>query len=140
MPESNVKTMTFATIVTVVCAIILGATATSLKDQQELNAKVFKLKNIVEVFGLEAADNKEIEAYFSDQGKDGKFIVRKIKNAKGEDVEMTELEFKGLDLYKQEKLPVADRVYPYYLMYASCLLYTSPSPRDYAASRMPSSA
>ena len=26
------------------------------------------------------------------------------------------------------------------LSYQSCLLYTSPSPRDYAASRMPSSA
>ena len=26
------------------------------------------------------------------------------------------------------------------LMYYNCLLYTSPSPRDYAASRMPSSA
>ena len=25
-------------------------------------------------------------------------------------------------------------------MFANCLLYTSPSPRDYAASRMPSSA
>ena len=25
-------------------------------------------------------------------------------------------------------------------LFASCLLYTSPSPRDYAASRMPSSA
>ena len=25
-------------------------------------------------------------------------------------------------------------------LYAACLLYTSPSPRDYAASRMPSSA
>ena len=26
------------------------------------------------------------------------------------------------------------------IKYATCLLYTSPSPRDYAASRMPSSA
>ena len=52
MQESNVKVMTFATIVTVVCAVILGATATALKPQQELNAKVFKLKNIVEVFEL----------------------------------------------------------------------------------------
>ena len=119
MQESNVKTMIFATIVTVVCAIILGATATSLKPQQELNAKVFKLKNIVEVFGLEAVTNEEIEAYFSEAGKDNNFIVRKIKNAKGEDVEMTELQLKGLDLYKQEKLPVAERVYPYYLMYTS---------------------
>ena len=29
---------------------------------------------------------------------------------------------------------------PNILYYYSCLLYTSPSPRDYAASRMPSSA
>ncbi len=136
MQESNVKTMIFATIVTVVCAIILGATATSLKPQQELNAKVFKLKNIVEVFGLEAKTNEEIEAYFSEEGKDNNFIVRKIKNAKGEDwklkaqkgelkdytevdPKLVDLTLKGLDLYKQEKLPVAERVYPYYLMYTS---------------------
>ena len=33
----------------------------------------------------------------------------------------------------------ADPVY-FALKYIRCLLYTSPSPRDYAASRMPSSA
>ena len=39
------------------------------------------------------------------------------------------------------------RAYPWKMMqnlsgweYGTCLLYTSPSPRDYAASRMPSSA
>ncbi|WDE98835.1 NADH:ubiquinone reductase (Na(+)-transporting) subunit C [Lentisphaera profundi] len=119
MPESNVKTMTFATIVTVVCAVILGATATALKPQQELNAKVFKLKNIVQVFGLTAETNKDVEAYFSEVGKDGKFIVRIIKDSKGNVVDMTELEYKALDLYKQEKTAVEKRRYPYFLMFES---------------------
>ena len=119
MQESNVKVMTFATIITVVCAVILGATATALKPQQELNAKVFKLKNIVEVFGLKAETNQDVEAYFSEAGKDGKFIVRVIRDAEGKDIEMTELELKKLDLYKQEKAPKAERRYPHYVMYES---------------------
>ena len=44
-------------------------------------------------------------------------------------------EYGGLlanEILKQYDLSVADRI--------TCLLYTSPSPRDYAASRMPSSA
>ena len=120
MQESNVKTMTFATIVTIVCAVILGATATALKPQQELNAKVFKLKNIVEVFGLTAENDQEVEAYFSEEGgKDGKFVVRIIKDIEGNEVEMTELEMKNLDLYKQEKADKALRRYPYFLMFES---------------------
>ncbi|EDM25721.1 Na(+)-translocating NADH-quinone reductase subunit C [Lentisphaera araneosa HTCC2155] len=119
MQESNVKTMTFATIVTVVCAVILGATATALKPQQELNAKVFKLKNIVQVFGLAAENDKDVEEYFSEAGKDDKFIVRIIKDADGNEVEMNEIEFKNLDLYKQEKEPVASRRYPYFLKFDS---------------------
>ena len=34
----------------------------------------------------------------------------------------------------------ADTLYHMCVLLRSCLLYTSPSPRDYAASRMPSSA
>ena len=119
MQESNVKVMTFATIVTIVCAVILGATATALKPQQELNAKVFKLKNIVEVFGLKAETSQDVEAYFSEEGKDGKFIVRIIKDSEGNQVDMTELDFKKLDLYKQEKEAKSTRRYPYFVMYES---------------------
>ena len=45
-----------------------------------------------------------------------------------------------------EKLPkgVSDMIFPYLLLalsdYKTCLLYTSPSPRDRTRSRMPSSA
>ena len=41
------------------------------------------------------------------------------------------VEVEGQPIYNEEKV--------YYLL-NNCLLYTSPSPRDYAASRMPSSA
>ena len=37
------------------------------------------------------------------------------------------------NFFKENKIPIGE-------VYSSCLLYTSPSPRDYAASRMPSSA
>ena len=128
MSDSNAKTMGFATGMTIVCAIILGVAATALKPLQEQNAKVFKLQNIVNVFGLEAKTPSEIEAYFSDEGKDGKLIVRYFKNAAGEDVELSELEYKALDLYKQEKLPVAERVYPYFLLFDSTEAKTTNKP------------
>ena len=37
-------------------------------------------------------------------------------------------------------LPTALIAIPFAIIFMVCLLYTSPSPRDYAASRMPSSA
>jgi Na+-transporting NADH:ubiquinone oxidoreductase subunit C len=117
--DSNAKTMGFATGMTIVCAIILGVAATALKPLQEQNAKVFKLQNIVNVFGLEAKTPSEVEAYFSEAGKDGKLVVRFIKDHTGADVEMTELEYKNLDLYKQEKLSVDKRRYPYFVLYNS---------------------
>ena len=36
--------------------------------------------------------------------------------------------------------PVATQIFDLHTYIMACLLYTSPSPRDYAASRMPSSA
>ena len=55
---------------------------------------------------------------------------------------------KGLDWYwtKKEYIKLlnksggSDRIKEYAKKKNTCLLYTSPSPRDYAASRMPSSA
>ena len=48
--------------------------------------------------------------------------------------EKLEIPFQTVDLSKEYK----ERIVNY--MFDDCLLYTSPSPRDYAASRMPSSA
>ena len=50
----------------------------------------------------------------------------------------------GKDREQQEVLPLADEFKKLFSMHApkwtSCLLYTSPSPRDLSTSRMPSSA
>ena len=47
------------------------------------------------------------------------------------------VQFSGLI---QEHKAVRERVGMFDISHMGCLLYTSPSPRDYAASRMPSSA
>ena len=66
----------------------------------------------------------------------------------------TRLDFKSLHCYQAVAHSVRDRLIEYYndtyrtfynegtkkVYYFSCLLYTSPSPRDLSTSRMPSSA
>ena len=54
------------------------------------------------------------------------------------------LVFVGLEMQQSQRIAMAgqqqERTAISTQQYAACLLYTSPSPRDYAASRMPSSA
>ena len=72
--------------------------------------------------------------------------VRTLTNAAARDdpfdgaVEVHQLNFNDYESLV-ESLRGADVLYnTYWVRYNDCLLYTSPSPRDYAASRMPSSA
>ena len=51
-------------------------------------------------------------------------------------VERSMIEVIGKYGYQEIRLPIVESVD----LFSRCLLYTSPSPRDYAASRMPSSA
>ena len=48
--------------------------------------------------------------------------------------------FEGMDVYAKIWLQLAFPAYIVFLVFMTCLLYTSPSPRDATLSRMPSSA
>ena len=58
------------------------------------------------------------------------------------EVEVIEKTFAALKsrVPQQRVLTAKERIARLDALYNDCLLYTSPSPRDYAASRMPSSA
>ena len=57
-------------------------------------------------------------------------IWDKVADAVKESEDISEAQSKAIELFKENNL----------LGYVDCLLYTSPSPRDSCASRMPSSA
>ena len=83
------------------------------------------------------SDSETFEKYFGSRGGDFRSLIESLLrrgklNPKYYD---TILGDGGLDLYSTAFThPTIDEENNY------CLLYTSPSPRDYAASRMPSSA
>ena len=68
-------------------------------------------------------------------------IIARSKEAKALGIKMGVPLFKVRDIIKKEKVHVFSSNYTLYGdMSRSCLLYTSPSPRDGLLSRMPSSA
>ena len=75
-----------------------------------------------------------------------------IKGVCGKDADVANLQdllvfvLKGISVYaekaNEEGLDLSDKTAPFIMegLFATCLLYTSPSPRDRTRSRMPSSA
>ena len=70
------------------------------------------------------------------------FIFRfsKLQDAMGAKIFRYILEYLDEDIASMPKRDILNRLERYLIIPSACLLYTSPSPRDYAASRMPSSA
>ena len=69
--------------------------------------------------------------------------IKKVSDKEAEEAIRTILSWMGEDPKREGLLETPKRVvkaFKEYFQGYNCLLYTSPSPRDYAASRMPSSA
>ena len=73
-------------------------------------------------------DSTEMYVHLSKKGLT-KDTVREISQLKEEPEWMLDFRLRAYDVFMKKPMPQW-----------GCLLYTSPSPRDYAASRMPSSA
>jgi len=58
MQRSPLYTILFATAVCIVCAIVVSASAVSLKERQEFNAALEKQRNVLQAAGLMDADEK----------------------------------------------------------------------------------
>ena len=96
--NSSLYTFGFATIVTVVAALLLGYAATSLKPMQDLNADVDKKSKTLLALGLfkEGMPAADVQAFFSAEGNEGQFVVKFAVNHQGEPVEAGENELTNL--------------------------------------------
>ena len=147
--NSTAYTLGFAAAITIVCAVLLGFTATSLKEQQDKNADVDKKSKILLAVGEFDPDNPipadDVLSFFKEEGKDGKFVVLFAVNHAGDEVkEITDKELKELDLEKQMKeFPdvkgdeartaenQAKRKYPLYVFYDSKEAFEAKKPTNY---------
>ena len=133
--NSTAYTLGFATVVTIVCAILLGVAATKLKPLQETNAEVDKKSKILlalNEFNPKAKktddayrSSDDVLAYFSEKGFKDKFVVKFAVNHDGKVIEgLSENELSTLELEPQiKKYPkeadFGKRKYPIYAFYGS---------------------
>ncbi len=146
--NSTVYTLGFAAAITIVCAILLGYAATSLKPLQDKNADVDKKSKILLAVGefdgnAKVGDEKfrsseDVLSYFSEEGYEGKFIVKFAVNHGGEkikDEDITKKELTELDLEKQIKAfpegQEGKRRYPLYAFYGSKEAFDAKKPTNY---------
>lgn len=106
--DSPAYTVGFAAAVTIVCALLLGFAATNLKELQEVNMDVDKKSKILQALGefdpKKPIAKEDVLAFFSEKGKDGKFVVKFAVNHVGDKLEKLGPEvIKNLDLEKQMK-------------------------------------
>ena len=147
--NSTGYTLGFAAAITIVCAVLLGFAATSLKKLQEQNADVDKKSKILLAVG-EFDPNKKIPAeqvlnFFTEEGQDGKFVVKFAVNHAGEEIkDISADELKTLDLEKQMKAHpnvkkdeaktaenAAKRKYPLYAFYETKEAFAAKKPTNY---------
>lgn len=104
--QSNVYTVIYASVMVAVVAAVLAFTAMSLKDKQEDNIKIDKMKQILASINVEAtADNAQAEYK--------KYVKETfVLNVKGEKVEGNAFD---INVAAQVKLPVAERKLPVFV-------------------------
>ena len=133
--NSTGYTLGFATVITVVCAILLGVAATKLKPLQETNAEVDKKSKILlalNEFNSKAKkgedayrSSEDVLAYFTEKGFKDKYVVKFAVKHDGSVIEgLSANELSNLELEAQiKKYPkeadFGNRKYPIYAFYGS---------------------
>jgi Na+-transporting NADH:ubiquinone oxidoreductase subunit C len=105
--ESNGYTLGYATIVTVIVAVVLALLFTSLKDLHDANEKLAKRKDILKAVGLVGLDNPD-STYNAD-------IEGIIYDYKANIVLDTTLSAETIDVAKEAKLKAEKRKYPLFI-------------------------
>jgi Na+-transporting NADH:ubiquinone oxidoreductase subunit C len=130
--NSSAYTFGFATVVTVVAALLLGFAATSLKPLQDKNADVDKKSKTLLALGLyeEGMAAKAVQDFFSPEGNENRFVVKFAVNHSGEAIaEVGDNELKNLELEQQMKKFSAgeedQRKYPIFAYYDSKEAFTA---------------
>jgi len=109
--DSTRYTFAFATIVCIVCALLIAVSAVGLRDKQETNALLYRQKNVLLAAGLLKPDEdppaQEILRIFDDSIR-----VRLVELATGELVPVAKLDPKTYDQRKARNDPAQSRVAP----------------------------
>lgn len=126
--NSSTYTIGFAAAITIVCALLLGLAATSLKPMQDINLEVDKKSKILQALSLfkpEQSKN-DIRAFFGENGGQVGtktiFVAKKAINSKGEILDLPQKAINALDLEAQmKKYPDEEtkRRYPFFIQYDS---------------------
>jgi Na+-transporting NADH:ubiquinone oxidoreductase subunit C len=73
MRKEDVRVITFASIICVVCSLVLSATATVLKERQDIAVELDRKMNVLKAFGIETIDKtgaklpkEDVDRYFSE--------------------------------------------------------------------------
>ena len=109
--DSTRYTVVFATIVCVVCALLVAVAAVSLQPRQAANARLYMEKNVLVAAGLLApgqdVSEREVRAIF-----DQRIKVRLVDFATGELVPADRIDARNYDQRKARNDPDASRVAP----------------------------
>jgi len=109
--DSKRYTFAFATIVCVVCALLVAVSAVGLREKQETNALLYRQKNVLLAAGLLAPDqdlrDRELLRIF-----DANIRVRLVDLSTGELVPVAKLDPKTYDQRRARNDPEQSRVAP----------------------------
>ena len=119
---SNLRIFIFASIITIVCSVILGLVATGLKELQLKNADVDMKSKVLTAIGedIKTLSSDDMISYFSTQGYKGKRVKQIFFDGSGKIISVTEDEQKRLVPEKMAKQNLKElNKYPIYLYYSS---------------------
>jgi Na+-transporting NADH:ubiquinone oxidoreductase subunit C len=106
--ESTRYTVLFATAVSVVCALLVATAAVGLRERQEVNAQLYKQKNVLLAAGLlkpgESVTRDEVLAIF-----DKRIRVRAVDLQTGQRVPEDQFDTAGFDQRKARNDPAQSR-------------------------------
>jgi len=106
--DSTRYTVLFATAVSIVCALLVAAAAVGLRERQEVNAQLYKQKNVLLAAGLakpgEALSAAQVQAVF-----DQRISVRAVDLKTGQLVPEDKFDAKGYDQRKARNDPAQSR-------------------------------
>jgi Na+-transporting NADH:ubiquinone oxidoreductase subunit C len=109
--DSTRYTIFFATVVCVVCALLVSVAAVSLQPRQAANARLYMEKNVLVAAGLVEAgqdvSEREVREIF-----DQRIKVRLVDFATGQLVPEDRIDARGYDQRKARNDPAASRVAP----------------------------
>ncbi len=109
--DSTRYTVLFAAGVSVVCALMVAAAAVGLRDKQEVNAALYKQKNVLLAAGL-AKPGQSLSAAAVQQLFDQRISVRAVELTTGQLLPMDRLDTKTYDQRKARNDPELSRAAP----------------------------